>query len=53
MSEETISDLEERIEQRKREMIEQQTGFDLDGTLDDPELFALQAELDRVRKRKQ
>lgn len=47
----TNEELEAAIEIRKKELVEQQTGFDLDGTLDDPELLALQDELERRRKK--
>jgi hypothetical protein len=43
-----IRELDERTEQRKQEMVEQQTGFDLGGTSDAPELPALQARRDRL-----
>jgi hypothetical protein len=44
-------DLHARIEIRKQEMVDQQTGFDVDGTLDDPELIQLHAGLQQLRDR--
>jgi hypothetical protein len=43
--------LNDRIEIRTRQLVEQQTGFDLDGELDDPELIDLDTKLKSLKAR--